>query len=173
MKLAARNSLLLPFFLMLCCSVGILQASGLDWPNSWENYGGSPRTLECKDNTRRTWWQRNTATHGELTDTTNLQAGEWVSLSRCEGHGNCDVSADPTTTSLEYCCTSGGSNPAEVLPSQRDCYTISGESRTSSGCTRLRSGRPAFFGVATFSSSPRIIVLSLSLSYSSCLQCVL
>ena len=131
MKLAVRNSLLLLLFLMLCCSVGILQASGLDWPNSWVDYGGNPRTLECKDDTRRTWWQRNTATHGELTDTTNLLAGEWVSLSRCGGRRYCDVNADPTTTSLEYCCTSG-SNPAEVLPSQRDCYTISGESRTSS-----------------------------------------
>ena len=126
MNLAARNSLLL-HFLMLCYSVG--QASGLDWPNSWVNYGGDPRTLECKDNTRRTWWQRNTATHGELTNTTTLPAVEWVSLSRCEERRYCDVNADPTTTSLEYCCTSG-SNPAEVLSSERDCYTISGESRT-------------------------------------------
>ena len=129
MKLAARNSLLL-HFLTLCCSVGILQASGLDWPNSWVNYGGAPRTLECKDDTRRTWWQRNTETHGELTNITTLRAEEWVSLSRCEGRRYCDVSADPTTTSLEYCCTSG-SNPADDPP--RDCYTISGESRTSSG----------------------------------------
>lgn len=157
MKLAAGNSLLLLLFLTLCCSVGILQASG--WPNHWVNYGGDPQTLQCNDDTRRTWWQRNTETHGELT---TLLDREWVSLSRCGGHMNCDVSANPTTTSLEYCCTSG-SNPADVLSSQRDCYTISGESRTSSGCTRLRSSRRLICRVAASSSSPRIIVLSLSL----------
>lgn len=84
----------------------------------WVAYNGTERTLQC-DSSQKHWWQRNTRQGGA-----ECQEEDWDQLQACSNSQTCSRGVTSTTTTLEYCCTSG-ENPASAA--EVKCFNLYGK----------------------------------------------
>lgn len=83
----------------------------------WVAYNGTERTLQC-DSSQKHWWQRDTRQ-----GSAGCQEDDWVQAA-CSSSQTCSRGVTSTTTTLEYCCTSG-ENPASA--SEVQCFNLAGK----------------------------------------------